>query len=474
MSIYIRLKKFKQQFYGFLQKNQVSRAKKKHLSSDWSLWDLKINKQGHMIFGGCDVVHLADRYGTPLHVVDKVKLISNYTQFARDLRDTGLSCHIHTSYKTNPIPAVLNELHKQGTGAEVISPYELYLAFRLGVDPDYIIYNGVNKSVDSLREAVQQKIKCININSFKEIDDIHKITQELSLPANVGARVCPSIGIAGQFGFKISTGEALQAFKIMKREKHFRIKMLHMHLGTGIKNISNYVQALREIFAFMAQLKQQLNIIFEYLDIGGGYGVSTVYYLDPKKRRAHRLFRKPYPGIHGRDAPSFEKIADVLGNTVRKECRKHGLEVPKIILEPGRILTSDTQILVGKIGDIKIDTFGFPIALCDVGRSSAHPLGSEYHEMLVANKAGEAERDFYIVVGPTCDLSDTLTEGKMFPKLHIGDYIVILDSGAYFTSFTYNFSFPRPAVVMAFDGKHHCIQRHETCEEMMVRDVING
>src|SRR5262245_16393748 len=135
---------------------------------DIALWGLDTNSGDHLVLAGCDLVELAHTYGTPLHVVDATRLRLNYQSVLQAFQNSYPSVKIFYSYKTNCIPGVLALLHREGCGAEVTSPYELWLALQLGLEPTAIIYNGVNKSVDDLRRAVQAGVGLINIDSVGE------------------------------------------------------------------------------------------------------------------------------------------------------------------------------------------------------------------------------------------------------------------------------------------------------------------
>ena len=137
-----------------------------------ALWGWEVNAAGHMTVQGQDVVALAEVYGTPLHVVVRQRLEETYRAFLSAFQQHYPRVSLGTSYKTNPLPAVLRVLHEQGSCAEVISHFELWLALRLGVPGDRIIFNGPGKGVDALRDAVARNVKLINIDSPHEVDVI--------------------------------------------------------------------------------------------------------------------------------------------------------------------------------------------------------------------------------------------------------------------------------------------------------------
>lgn len=422
--------------------------KMKDLNPDYSLWGLNINKKGHLIIGGCDCVELVEKYGTPLHVVDKNLLQTNYNEFCESFRSHNIDFEVYYSYKTNTIPGILKVLHESKAGAEVISPYELWLARRLGVNPDLIIYNGPNKSDEGLKIAIENRIKLININSFGEIEKIGNIAQKLQIEANVGVRLCTGVGWGKQFGLEIRSGEAFKAFEKLKKMSYMKIKGVHIHLGTGIKSVSMYKKAIEDIFRFINEIEDKLGICIGCFDLGGGFGVATG------------------------DAPSMRTFANEIVNTVRKEAEKYKLKLPVLLLEPGRVITSSAQILLTKVGDLREGKRVPKIAIVDAGINIAYPVTWEYHEIFVANKMDSIGKEIYSIAGPLCTPADLLYKYKKLPLLEVGDIVSIMNAGAYFTSFSNDFSFPRPAVVMVSEGSHGNLREKESYEDMIRLDNL--
>ena len=167
------------------------------------MWDATVDSAGHLVIGGCDVTEVADRYGTPLYLVDKGRLEKNYTTFLESFRRHYSKVEVDYSYKTNPLPGVLSTLHEFGAGAEVISPFELWLALKLGVPPARVTFNGPAKTVEGLRTAVNSGIRMINLDSFYEIEHIDRFAGDAGRTQRVGVRVTTSVGWSSQFGLPI-------------------------------------------------------------------------------------------------------------------------------------------------------------------------------------------------------------------------------------------------------------------------------
>ena len=427
----------------------------------YSLWDMKVNTQGQLVIGDCTVKELSQTYGTPLFVVDERRLRNNYRTFCRAFQSAYPEVEVYYSYKTNPVPEVLHILHEEGAGAEVISPYELWLALKLGVPPSRIIYNGVYKDATSLEMAVKQDIRLINIDSFGEIERLADIARRMGKRPTVGVRVSTGIGWSSQFGLQIQSGEALKAYQLMAELDCFHICGIHTHLGTSILKVSEYRQASREIVRFLKRLKDELNLEIRDVDIGGGFGVSTVRSLwDIDRYMA-------YPSLPDVDrAPSLQQFSQAIAETISNDCKQYGLSNPRLVLEPGRIISSGSQTLLLSVAAIKKQPDGSQYLIADGGLNLAYPLKWEYHEIYVANRMQEPYRETYSIVGPLCTPTDLLYHSKLLPSVSEGDTLAVMDAGAYFVSYMNTFSFPRPAIVLVSEGRHRLIRRAETFEEI--------
>jgi len=437
-------------------------------------WGIVINGQGRLVIGGCDSVALTEKYGTPLFVVNNERLVQNYREFASAFASHNIHYELYYSYKTNPVPGIVRVLHEQGAGAEAISPYELWLADQMKVDPGKTIYNGPNKSDDGLAYALERKIKLININSFTEIDKMARIAQHLKVRPQVGIRVTTGGGWGNQFGFSIANGDAFKAVEKLAKLDDCLLTGIHVHLGSGLKTTVIYENAIREIIRLMLCIKQKLGIDIRFLDLGGGFGVATVKSVSGIEARLHHDFYQPYAPPKLSVTPSITRFVDALVFTLKANCASLNLQVPTLLLEPGRALTSNAEFLLTRIGDLKKVTDHYQIALADAGINLAHPLSWEYHEIFVADKMTSSRDRCYGIAGPICSPMDLYIKSKWLPTLEIGSLLCIADAGAYFTSFSTEFSFPRPAIILAHDGNATIIRRRASYQDLTHLDEWGG
>jgi diaminopimelate decarboxylase len=430
-------------------------------------WGAAVAADGHLLIGGCDVVELARRFGTPLYVVDEQKLRRDYQAFVEGFCEFYPKVEVGYSYKTNPLPDVIRVLHECGALAEVISHFELWLALELGVSPAKIIVNGPAKTPAMVDLAVERRVKLINIDGVEEIELVAAAAARHHVRQPVGIRVVASVGWQAQFGLSLKSGEARQAFARIAELPQLNPVGLHVHLGTGIKDVPTYLQAIREMLQFARQLASDTSTRLNYFDFGGGFGVPTVqpYGLWDSRLMQNNLPPGPI------DPSSAPRIADY-GRSIAALVREFYSEedLPTIAFEPGRAITSGAQSLLLQVLAVKQEQAGNTRAILDGGKNYALPTGYEYHEILPASRMLESSAASVTFHGPLCHPGDVLFVQKPFPILAAGDLVTLMDAGAYFVPNQMNFSNPRPAAVLVKDGTAALIRRRETFNDIVRLD----
>ena len=437
-----------------------------------SNWDAAVGPDGHLVMGGCDTLQLAQRFGTPLYVVDRARLRKNFATFAAGFRNHYPRVELGYSYKTNPLPGVLRTLHELGAWAEVISHFELWLALELDVAPERIAFNGPGKTRAGLELAVSRGVSIINIDSEDEIDAIARLASLSGRRQRVGVRVITSVGWSSQFGLSIASGAALRAFEHIRRLEQLDPAGLHIHLGTGIRDIWVYLQAVQELLEFAHALKRKLGIEVTTFDLGGGFGVPTVRKFSEWDTRLMANGHAPAV-MDVSSAASIEDYGRAIAKLFSQYYPASGSIRPSLFLEPGRAITSSAQTLLLEVLAVKPAGESSFNVICNGGRNIAMPTGYEYHEMFAAANA-EAGGEFrYDLFGPLCHPGDVLFTGKLLPRLKAGDVVAIMDAGAYFVPNQMNFSNPRPAAVMVEEGQVTLIRSRESFEDIVAHDGLS-
>ena len=355
----------------------------------------------------------------------------------------------------------------------MISPYELWLAEQLNVPGEEIVYNGVNKTEESLARAIELNILAINIDSLSEIDRIVNIAKRLGKKARVGIRL--GFVPTAQFGLDVESGEAMEA---CRRIVHFKdwldLHMVHFCVTSNARDSGTHRHHAKKALEFIKDLKQQHAKVIRYLDIGGGIGVPTSKNMSGAEYGLYRLFGAlPRPP----DPDDFEDIGMFmkrLSDTVREECSRLNIEVPDIIAEPGRFVTSRGEFLLSTVLAVKEKKNGTKFAITDAGRLSLTlPLDFECHAIFVADQGLQREKEPYHVMGRICTSADWMAKNVLLPRLKEGDVLATMDAGAYFSSYSTNFAFPRPAIVMVDeDGGVQVIRHAESYEHLVAMDTV--
>jgi len=372
------------------------------------------------------------------------------------------------SYKTNPLPSVLRALHDMGAWAEVISHFELWLALKLGVPPERIIYNGPAKSDQGLRVAIERGVRLISIDNLDEIDRIAGIARALDRRPSIGVRLVSSVGWSGQFGHGIANGEAAEAFSRLMAQPHLDPCGLHVHLGTGLHDIGKYLQAITEALEFARELHATRGLSMRFLDFGGGFGVPTVRPLDQWDTRLMALGYPPGP-IDPASVPRIEGFAAAIVDRV-SQYYPAGSPRPALLFEPGRAITSSGQTLLLSVLAVKPARAGPRRVILDGGKNITIPTGYELHELFPASRMNERYDSVNQFYGPLCHPGDVLLRWKRFPSVRAGDVVALMDAGAYFIPNQMNFSNPRPAAVMAYDDRCEVVRDRETFDDVVRLD----
>lgn len=428
---------------------------------------------GGLKLGSIDLHGLLEEWGSPLHVVDASRLRANVERFKAVPHGAYSGCEVYYSYKSNPIPGVLSYLHDLGVGAEVISEYELWLAQRLGVPSDRIVYNGPAKSDASLGRAIESGILLLNFNHREEIARVARIARELGKRVRVGVRISTGSGWSAQFGVPVAGGEALAAYAEAREYDVFDVVGLHAHRGGMIHSRQELLEFLSGVLAFTDTLYEEFGLDLSMLDLGGSLGTTTVEHIKTADRRLSQAFYRELSVPAADERLGITEYVDTLIATVEHHYGSRGRARPRILIEPGRAMTGDAQFLLARVVETKRSD-DKTYAILDAGINLAESARNEYHQLLPVNRYGEPRSETYTIVGPICTPGDTLYPAVRLPELRIGDSVAIMDAGAYFVPFSTSFSFPRPAVVMIEDGVPRLLRRAERFEDLIGYDELEA
>lgn len=396
---------------------------------------------------------IAAEVGTPVYVYSRAMIRRRAQAYLDQVTDgRGLICY---ATKANSSPAILQELAALGLGADVTSGGELYLALRAGFAPHKIIYSGVGKRDDEIEMALEAGIRALNVESPAELDAVDKIAARFPDGAFIGVRINPNV--AADTHPYIATGMHEHKFGVTVKEGFLLMNQaarspnlmpwgIAAHIGSQIQDVSAFGESAQLLTKWGTRLRAG-RIMIDYVDVGGGLGINDTSWSDPA------------------DVDRIRAWMDAVYPVVRKGSFTFIAEPGRSIVGPAGCLV--TQVVFNKERDDKrfmiVDA-----AMNDLIRPTLYKAD---HPLLPVNDRSGAAIDPKPVdiVGPICESGDYLAKGLQLPRLERGDWVAIMNAGAYGYAMSSNYNGRlRPAEVLV-DGKAwRVIRPRESLEDLWV------
>lgn len=424
----------------------------------------QINEAGHLEIGGCDTIELAATYGTPLIVMDEAHIRGQMRAMKAAFEQQGVNTHITYASKAFPCLAIARIAAQEGLWIDVASAGELLTALRANFPVERIIFHGNNKSADELEMAVRAGIGRVIVDNEAELDLLDRIAAENGTTQDIMLRLTPAVDahthrliqtgrIDTKFGFNIDGGQARRGVELALGKENLNLLGVGCHIGSQILDAPFFTLAARLMVEFLAQVRDELNVTFGELDLGGGLGIRYLPEQTP---------------------PSMEEYAATLVGTVRENMEKFGLELPNLAIEPGRSLVGEAGTTLYRTGTIKRIPNVRTYVSVDGGISD-NPRPALYEAKYFALNASKADREQDVevaVAGKHCE-TDVLIESAFLAEPERGDIVAVYSTGAYNYAMASNYNrFRRPAVVLVNEGQSDIIIERETLEDVLSHDVI--
>ena len=280
-----------------------------------------------------------------------------------------------------------------------------------------------------------------------------------------------SAGWAGQFGVPIAGGHAFAALKDVRDSGVLDLRAIHSHLGGMIRTAQQAREHVREVLALADRVREELGVEIAILDFGGSLAPPTVAALRNLDRKLSIALQSPVPPPVPEETIAIRAYVDCVLEEVEGHYQRLQRLCPRVMLEPGRAMTGNTQVLIASVSSCKSAEPLPGWAILDAGINVAEPMQSEFHQVFPANRMHEADAHCYRLAGPICSPGDVLAWAAPLPALAAGDALAIMDAGAYFVPFATSFSFPQPAIVMLDGGDVRLLRRAETFSDLVVFDA---
>lgn len=414
---------------------------------------------GDVCVGGVSLAEAADRFGTPVYVLDEQEV----RERCRTYRTAFPDADVVYAAKAFLCRAMAHWVQEEGLGLDVCSAGELALAVTTGFPPEKIVMHGNAKSPEDLRTALRLGVGRIVVDSASEIARLAAITPA-DTRQKVMVRVVPGIAAGGhtkvrtgtddqKFGLSITDGSAQHAVTRILDQPHLELVGLHCHIGSQIAAVKPYVAAVRRMVGLMARVRDHHGVTLPQLNIGGGHAI------------AYR--------------PGDETMnVGVLAGRVRAEledgCARARLPVPRLTIEPGRAIVGPAGVAVYRVLAVK-RTAEHTFVAVDGGMSdNPRPAlyGVRYAPRLIGRPSAAPPR-LVTVVGRHCEAGDILADEVALPgDVRPGDLLAVPAAGAYHLSMASGYNLVgRPPVVAVSDGIARVLVRRESLDDMNRRDV---
>lgn len=428
--------------------------------------NLTVNDENHLCIGGLDTVKLANEYGTPLYVLDEDLFRKNCqtykTAIEKYYNGNGLVLYANKALCTLHTCKVAME---EGLGADVVSGGELYTAIKAGFPTDKIYFHGNNKTDEELIMAVSSGVGHIIVDNEYELVRLNDIAKEKGVVQNIMFRIKPGVDahthsfiqtgqIDSKFGVALENGEAFEIYEKAHKLSNVNPDGIHCHIGSQIFDVEPFMKAAEIMMNFAGDLKDKLGLMIKKLNLGGGYGIMYTENDDPV----------PYDEY-------IKYVADVVKDTANKR----GLEIPQILMEPGRSISAPAGITLYTVGGIKdIKNVRKYISVDGgMGDNPRYILYESEYSGVIANKAGDEKTDKVTVAGKCCESGDLLMRDTMLQPSEPGDILAVFATGAYNYSMASNYNrIPRPAMIAVSNGDAKVIVKRETYEDIIKNDIL--
>ena len=409
------------------------------------------DRDGRLFVEDVALVEVAERFGTPCFVYSKAAVIGAFEQYARAF---GARDHLVLyAVKANSNIAILKLLANRGCGFDIVSGGELARALAAGADPAKVVFSGVGKTSDEIRQALAAGILCFNAESEMELERISALSSAASAEANVSLRVNPDVDARThpyistglrRDKFGIEHERALELCRKARALPRLRLIGIGCHIGSQLTDIAPFAAAAGRIVALYEQLRGE-GFAIEHLDFGGGLGIRY----QPEEH--------PPP----------------VGEYVKALIASVGSHDARILVEPGRSIIGNAGILLTRTEYVK-QTPQHCFAIVDAAMNDLirPALYDAWHDIRPVCARRRGQERICQVVGPVCESGDFLGHDRAL-DVEPGDLLCIDSAGAYGMSMASNYnSRARAAEVMIDGARAHLIRSRETIDELYAREIF--
>ncbi len=424
---------------------------------------VKVNEAGNLEIGGCDMVKLVEKYGTPLYVIDETTLKTVCSDYKKAFKMYP-KVNMMFASKALCTMATSKLLFDEGFGFDVVSAGEIYTVYKAGVDMAKVLFNGNNKSFDELTLAIELGVGRISVDNFFELSLLNEIAKSNNKVVDILLRITPGIEchtheyiqtghLDSKFGFDLTQiDEAVEL--ILNEYTNLKLHGLHAHIGSQIFETSVYGDEIEILVKEIARLDEKFGLKLDEINIGGGLGVKYTEADCP---------------------PSVHTVARIVINRLNECIKKYDIQPPALFIEPGRSIISTAGVTLYTVGSSKQVPKGKKYVAIDGGMAD-NPRPSMYQAKYfaeIANKKDNLSSNIVTIAGRFCESGDILIKDIKLPELEEGDILCVYNTGAYNYSMASNYNrVQKPAMVLVNNSQSDMIVKREDLDDLISHDVI--
>ena len=419
-------------------------------------------ENGILHFAGYNTAVLAEKYGTPVYLMDEERIRENCRTFT-----SAFNRYFHTpvkalyASKACCIKALYPIIEEEGLGIDVVSCGEIHTACSAGYPLQEAFFHSNNKTDADIAYAMEHEIGTFVVDSKEETDAIEAQAQKLGKIQNILLRITPDIDphtyeevntgmVDSKFGTAIETGQADQLVQYVLSLSHIQLLGFHCHVGSQVFDEDVLEKATQVMLGFISHIRKKLQFEASVLDIGGGFGVRYTE-------------SDPIVDLDAR----IHSIADVFYST----CEKQQIPCPKLYMEPGRSIVADAGMTLYTVGSIK-QIPGYRNYVSVDGGMSDNPRYALYrsaYTCLPAGKMKEGRNMKAHLVGRCCESGDIIQPDVLLPSsMQRGDVVAVCTTGAYNYSMALHYNMlPTPPVVLLSKSGDRPIVAKESFDDLI-------
>ncbi len=423
-------------------------------------------KNDILFFGGRSTAELAEKYGTPIYVMDEQKIRENCRKYVDAMtKYFGNGAKPFYASKACSFKRIYNIVSSEGMGVDVVSAGEIYTAKSSGYDMKNVCFHSNSKNDFDINFAMDSGVGCFVVDNIEELDSINHFAGERGIKQKILFRVTPGIDthtyeavntgkVDSKFGFPIETGAAMEITKYALTKENIELAGFHCHVGSQLFESSVFIRSAEIMLEFIADVKKETGYEAKELDLGGGYGVR---------------YTESDPEIDIED--NISQVAAYFKN----KCAELSINEPRVSMEPGRSIVADAGITLYRVGNVKrIEGYKNYVAIDGgMGDNPRYALYESEYTVIAADKANEPCNFVCDLVGRFCESGDIIQPKIKLPEsVCRGDLIAVLTTGAYNYSMASNYNrIPKLPVVMVNGDEDYIAVKGETFEDLIRNDM---